>query len=140
MLTCSETPFLNSSLSRVAVYNPAVIYLACPYSHSDPQIRYERFSLATLEAAKLMQAGYIVFSPVTHSYWIAKTGLVDGLDHDFWVRQDLVFMKVCDELHILMAEGWESSRGVQREIEQAYFEGIPIIYRRIANDSIAISS
>jgi nucleoside 2-deoxyribosyltransferase len=95
------------------------VYLACPYSHEDEKVMVERFNMANKAAALLMKKGcYVVFSPISHSHPISLH--IDNCkDHDFWLKQDYEFMKWCDKLIILEIEGWEESKGVNREIEWA---------------------
>ena len=47
---------------------PKRIYLACPYWHEDPEMREERYQMVTSKTARLMELGYQVFSPITHSH------------------------------------------------------------------------
>jgi len=43
-------------------------YLCAPYSHPDPKVREARVDAADMMAAQLMEQGYIVFSPLSHSH------------------------------------------------------------------------
>ena len=95
------------------------VYLACPYAHSDPAVRSARVEAADEAAARLMEHGYIVFSPLSHSHPISKHCKVDPTDHDFWLRQDLPWLECCDILALLKLPGWETSKGIQKEIDQA---------------------
>ena len=105
------------------------IYLASPYSHDDASVREERFECACIAAAGLMQRGHIVFSPVAHSHAVAKfLPHKLWLDHDFWMKQDMEILLNCTELVVLMIEGWEDSKGVKREIEEALAHNIPVTY------------
>ena len=82
-----------------------IIYLACPYWHEDKKIRRSRFQSANIAAAELMEDGYVVFSPLSHSVPISKyTG---DQDHNFWMRQDLPMLELCDEMWILPLDGWK---------------------------------
>lgn len=90
------------------------IYLAAPYSHPDPEIRERRTLLADHVAAKIMQRGYVVFSPLSHSHRIAHH-LGNHLSQDFWLAQDLEMLKPCDEMWILTLPGHKESEGIQIE-------------------------
>lgn len=106
------------------------IYLACPYSYNPN----ESFEMANKVAAKLMQQGHIVFSPVSHSHKIA-----DHMENEmrysqnFWLKQDLKFMDVCDKL-IIISIGKDGkklikeSKGCQSEIQKAMKLNLPINY------------
>ena len=100
------------------------IYLASPWWHEDEQIREARHEIVTRRAGKLMQDGYVVFSPITHSVPIAEA--ITSIDehkpdgkygHDFWLDQDSYFLQWCDEMWVLKQEGWIESFGVNWEID-----------------------
>lgn len=107
------------------------VYLACPFSHSDPQVREDRFNAANLTAAFLMKDRWIVFSPLSHSVPIAKTGHTPMQDWEFWKRQDFAFIIWCDKLVVLELDGWKESVGVQEEIEFAKNLGKEIFYTTV---------
>src|SRR5688572_30741405 len=104
-----------------------MIYLASPYSHSDPTIREQRFHAACAATAALMREGHVVFSPVCHSHPLTARGLPG--DWAFWQAQDLAHLERCDDLLVLMLDGWEQSAGVQAELRQAGVLGKPVWYR-----------
>ena len=77
-----------------------------------------------------MREGHAVFSPIAHSHYIADH-LHDDLrmDHEFWMRQDLAILRYCQKVIVLRLAGWERSRGIAREMDEARTLGIPIEYR-----------
>ena len=95
------------------------IYLACPYSQPDPKTRESRVKAVNKKAAELMEAGNLVFSPLSHSHPISKYCKIDPCDNDFWLRQDLWILENCDEFHVLCLEGWKESLGILVEMEMA---------------------
>ena len=101
-----------------------VIYLACPYSSMDAELREHRFQIACRLAARLMDRGHVVFSPISHSHPIAKY-LNNHNDSEFYVKQDLTFLPYCTELQVINLSGWMLSRGVAREVVEAKRRGIP---------------
>jgi hypothetical protein len=109
------------------------IYLASPYSHSNPAVRHWRFKAVNEVAAVLMSSGHIVFSPISHSHPIA-------LDHDlpkgweFWGRIDSVFVSLCSHVCVLMLPGWEISEGIKEEIELGRKHGKEILYLQAKED------
>lgn len=94
-----------------------MIYLASPYSHSDAAVRQQRFDAACAAAAVLMRAGHRVFSPVVHGHPLTEFGLPG--DWSFWERQARWHLERCDEVVVLMLEGWDASEGLQAEIQIA---------------------
>lgn len=104
-----------------------LIYLAVPYSHPDPDVRVARFNAVNRVAAKLMNAGWHIYSPISHTHPIAIAGeLPTGWE--FWQAYDEAILKECRELRILQLSGWEESKGVKGETEIALRLGIPISY------------
>lgn len=94
------------------------VYLATSYSHPDPEVREARFQAVNTVAAKLMRDGHQVYSPISHTHPIALAGdLPKGWD--FWEAYDRTFIEWAEEVHILMADGWQESAGVKGEIKIA---------------------
>jgi hypothetical protein len=104
-----------------------VKYLASPYSHPDPAIREQRFQAACAAAAALIREGHVVFSPVVHGHPLAQRGLPG--DWSFWERHARWHLERCDEVVVLMLDGWEQSVGVQAELRHAGVLGKPVWYR-----------
>ena len=104
------------------------IYLAAPYSDPDIIVRRFRVDMANRKAGELMERGYLVFSPLSHSHPISEYCTVDPCDHNFWLRQDLWILKICDEMRILCLPGYDKSKGIQIEKEYAEELGKPIVY------------
>ena len=103
------------------------IYLAVPYNDKDPKVRQERFDKVNLIAARLMNTGLLIFSPISHTHPIAQA---DDLPKDwaFWQRYDITFIEWCDEMYVLQLPGWKESVGVQAEIKIARRLNKPIVY------------
>ena len=109
---------------------PSIIYLACPYAHSDPTVRQSRYEAATRAAAEMMRKGLIVFSPITMTHPIGAllAGAGKTPESDYWIAFDEAFLSVCSKMVVLQMEGWQTSNGIAREI--AFFEklGRPVTY------------
>lgn len=101
------------------------MYLACPYSHPESEVREKRFVLANLAAGKLMKKGYIVFSPISHGHSIAQHCPIPT-DWDYWKKFCTTYLSVCNTMFVLMAPGWEDSVGVKEEIKLAREFGIHV--------------
>ena len=89
------------------------IYLAAPYSHSNPSIRQSRFLAANNAAAKLIGMGHIVFSPISHSHPIAQ--VMGNHLSKTWLDQDRHFVEWADCMVILDMPGHEASNGIRKE-------------------------
>lgn len=107
-----------------------MIYLASPYSHPDPAVRERRFRGACRAAAALLRSGRAVFSPIAYSHPLVAHGL--PTDWSFWEWQDREHLARCDEVMVLMLDGWEESVGVREEIRIAREMGKPVRFLDIA--------
>jgi len=93
-------------------------YLACPYTHHDPEVRLFRFIEANKAAAQIMSEGIFVVSPLSHSHPIALAGSLP-LAFDFWMEFDFRLIRLCDTMTVLKLDGWTTSVGVSAEIRHA---------------------
>jgi nucleoside 2-deoxyribosyltransferase len=107
-----------------------MIYLASPYSHPDPAVREERYRAACRATAALLQAGQPVISPIANSHPLTDHGLPG--DWMFWRRFDRELLERCDEVVVLMLDGWDESVGVREEIRIARAMGKPVRFLEIA--------
>ncbi|MEX0718072.1 MAG: DUF1937 family protein [Planctomycetaceae bacterium] len=94
-----------------------MIYLAAPYSDSDPSVREQRFDAVCRAVAALKRSGIAVFAPIIHGRPLVAHGL--PTDWSCWESFDREFLAGCDELVVLMLDGWRNSRGVREEIRMA---------------------
>lgn len=107
-----------------------MIYLASPYSHPDPAVRDQRHRDVCRAAVAMIKMGQAVFSPIAHSHALVEYGL--PIDWSFWERYDRHHLKHCDEVVVLMLDGWESSVGVREEVRLATEMNKPVRYIDIA--------
>jgi hypothetical protein len=103
-----------------------MIYLASPYSHPDAAIRQRRFEAVCRVAARLLRQGRTVYSPIVYGHALCAYG-VPG-DWRFWQRHDRPLLEACDEVVVLMLDGWENSVGVHAEIAFAREMGKPVSF------------
>ena len=92
----------------------SLVYLACPYSHPDPEVRESRFLAATHAAATLTAAGVHVFSPITQTHPILLAGDLPRR-WEYWEAYDRAVLSTCRALVVLQLEGWDCSEGVRAE-------------------------
>jgi hypothetical protein len=104
-----------------------MIYLASPYSNPDSTVREQRFAAACAAAAVLVRAGHCVFAPVVHGHPLMEHGLPG--DWAFWERHARWHIERCDEVVVLMLDGWDASEGVRAEIAIATELGKVVWYR-----------
>jgi hypothetical protein len=103
------------------------IYLATPYSDPDENVKEKRFIAVTRLTGKLMNDGYIVYSPITACHPVSKLCKLPG-DWKYWETLDRSFIDWADEIWVLCIEGWSSSVGVAAEIKIAKETGKPVKY------------
>jgi hypothetical protein len=103
-----------------------MIYLASPYSHSDPLVRDGRFHAACRAAADLIRDGHTVFPPVLIGHALVPFGL--PTDWPFWKPHVRGQLERASSLAVLTLPGWRESVSVQAEIEIARSRGLPITY------------
>lgn len=106
-----------------------LIYLASPYSHPDRVVRKWRYRMACHGTARLLEAGHLVYSPIVHSHPLTHYGL--PTDWGYWKRLDEAMLQRCDELWVLLLDGWAASAGIQAEIQLAERRGMPRRYVRL---------
>jgi len=101
-----------------------LIYLACPFRHQDLSIQRWRCAAATYVTGELFKKGGYVFSPLTHNGFLGE--VYEEITKEHWMQFDLTVLGLCTKLVVLKLEGWQESKGVQREIEFAQNRGIII--------------
>ena len=106
-----------------------MIYLASPYSHANPSIHEQRYQAACRATAALIGAGQVVFSPVVHSHPLVAFGLPTAWAA--WEQIDRAFLERCDELAVLMLDGWDQSIGVRAELQIARELGKPVRFLEV---------
>lgn len=101
------------------------IYLASPYSHPSDEVRQARYDAAVCAVAALLKRHYVVYSPIVHSHPIEQW-MGARQPHEFWMRQDMAMLRHAAELYVLQLDGWDTSHGVQQEIETAHRLGLQV--------------
>ncbi len=102
------------------------IYLASPYTSSDPKVREMRYLAACCTAAEIMEKGNLVFSPIVHSHVLAKRYQLP-VHFDFWQNWCLSFLRYwATDFYILDMPGWRESRGIAAERIVAEELGLPV--------------
>lgn len=84
-----------------------------------------------MAAAMMMERGLFVFSPIAHTHPIITAGSVTQLAQfgwEFWAAYNELLISRCDELHVLMLDGWRESVGVTAEIAIAERLNKPVKY------------
>lgn len=96
-----------------------LVYLASPYLKRpvpDPKIHEERYQKAIDATAYLMNKGLAVYSPIVATHPVAVKHKLP-LGSEFWMQFDELALRKCDEIVVLMLDGWKESPGVTKEIQ-----------------------
>ncbi|MCP4410895.1 MAG: DUF1937 family protein [Gammaproteobacteria bacterium] len=106
------------------------IYLACPYTHEQPLVMQWRHDMVCRVAGELMKKGKIVFSPIAHTHNLANLCDIHSAWDEtvIWKRQDLHWVKACDEFGIVTLVDWSKSVGLKAEWAYAESIGKPCFY------------
>lgn len=102
-------------------------YLATVYSKHKHGI-HVAFVEASRAAARLLEAGVKVYSPIAHTHPLAIYGNIDPLDHSIWMSFDEAMMEAADALIVLEMDGWEESKGIKHEIDFFIMQCKPVYY------------
>ena len=105
----------------------SLIYLASNYTKHPHGIN-EAYKDVSIEAARLVEAGFVVFSPIAHSHPVAVFGGLDPRNHELWMRQCRVMLPRVDCLVALKFLGWETSVGMAEEIKLMQEMGKPVFF------------
>lgn len=110
-----------------------MIYLATPYSHPYSDVREARFHAVNKVAAKLMEAGHLVYSPISHFHPIKEAGGLPG-GWDYFERHDKYMIDCCKTVMVLVNDGVRVSVGVKAEVQYARQIGLVVVF---INDKLA---
>jgi hypothetical protein len=111
----------------------ALIYLASPYSHTNPAVRTFRYEYTRVITTNLLRTGLAVFSPIV--YGRSMEGII-GTDYLSWKLLNDAMLEVCTSMLVLKLDGWDISKGVRYEIEKATARKLPINYLPIPEGHI----
>ena len=106
--------------------NWELVYLAAPYSSSNPKNQKDRADVIGQVAKRLtVEKGLNIHDPVNYGLILENNG---GAPLQGWYIFGLLYLLKCDKLIVLMLPGWQESFGVQEEIRLAKKLGLPIAY------------
>ena len=125
--------------------NGGLWYFAHPYTCKDSTGKYimggeeANFRLCCIRSAKLIERGWIIYSPIAHAHPIhtAWPPFVAGELHDFWYQFDNAFIGAVDFAGIILAPKWETSKGCIAERQQFLdAEKRILLYEDIMSDRV----
>ena len=104
-------------------FKTGIWYFAHPYTCKDSQGNYvaggeeANFRLCNIRAAKLIEMGYVIYSPISHTHpiHIAYPPFVGKNVHDMWYHFDNENIRQIPFKGIILAPNWEQSSGCRNE-------------------------
>ncbi len=102
-------------------------YLATPYSHKSQEVKDYRAAVSDVIAMELTMQGRLIYAPMSSWHHIARKYDMPT-DAKFWEKLNMSFLANSDRLLVIMLPGWETSVGVNDEIEFAVKHDIEIVY------------
>jgi uncharacterized protein DUF1937 len=102
-----------------------VIYLACPLTTDDPEVKHHRIYTSAMVARHLRSLGAEVFAPISDLQTLIRS-LPSVKGHDFWMSVDFLFLEKCNKMMVITLPGWEKSKGVEMEMKRMTERGVPI--------------
>jgi hypothetical protein len=105
-----------------------MIYVASPYSHSNPATQQQRFEdVRAIVALYLPRTQQPVFSPIVYTHELASEYDM-ATDAASWTRFNNGMLRIASQLWVVRIKGWDTSKGVTQEIELARQLSIPTYY------------
>jgi hypothetical protein len=101
------------------------VYLASPYSHIDPAVREYRAVQARRAIMEIAQHGVPIYSPIAHWHQVAVDHKLPT-DATFWLVQNDPMVYQASEVWVLVIDGWQQSKGLEHEVEQAKRLGLRV--------------
>lgn len=106
--------------------NKPLKYLAGPFSNPDQKIMDERKVLHAKLAVLLKNRGESIYAPIPETTCLTELGGLSGTSWKDWREHDLNLLQRCDELYVMLIQGWRESLGVRGEVKFAIQNNIPI--------------
>jgi hypothetical protein len=109
-------------------WNENRIYLASTYTHADKEVMAFRYKEALQTSARLINKGYLIFSPIVHCHPLAVKHALP-VDYKFWqAYSDSFLLYWAEAVAVLCLQGIFDSKGVEAEIVLAKGTGLPVYY------------
>lgn len=104
-----------------------IIYIASPYSHTDPAVVQSNFETVSKYCAQCVKNGEVLISPITYGHTLLTFEEMPS-SWEFWTNFCLSILVKCDRIRVVKMDGWDKSAGVEGELSCARDHGIPIEY------------
>lgn len=102
-----------------------IAFLASPYSHSEADVREQRYCEAITATKWLLDNGWHVYSPIVSTHRVADES---RMTYHSWALFNYHMIDACDYVVVLCINGWIQSIGVAEEIKYAHAGHKPVLY------------
>jgi len=102
-------------------------YLATPYTNNPDRLEGAH-ARACVNAAKLLDAGIDVYSPIAEMHCVAKYTTADAKDGAYWQRICKSRMETARGLIFCKMLSWEKSEGMFKELVAFLQAGKPVVF------------
>jgi len=94
-----------------------------------PEGEQANFELCNQRAARLIEFGYNIYSPISHTHPIHRASAVflARHEHEAWYALDMEFIAKTQFDGIILAPGWENSKGCNMERDWFVKKGLRVM-------------
>jgi len=126
-------------------FKNGIWYFAHPYTCKDANGNYvsggeeANFRLCNIRAAKLIEKGYVIYSPISHTHpiHVSYPPFVGQNIHEMWYKFDNENIRQIPFKGIILAPNWEKSSGCRAERNMfVEMERTIVLYDDIMNNVI----
>ena len=103
-----------------------LVFIATPYSHSDPTIVEQRRKTVGNVCARLIEKGVHPISPGLYGLSLMEFKAKEDTSWESWSDLCIAILKKCSAMFIIDVKDWEKSNGVKGELEKALLLDIPV--------------
>lgn len=103
------------------------VYLASPLAAPSRRIRKVRFQQTVEATGRLIEKGFVVFSPIVHNFTVSLKSKM-RMEFEDWRKYDFTMIDASRELWVLNIDGWSESVGVAEELNHAHWNAHPTYF------------
>jgi len=100
-----------------------MVYIAVPFWHENETVRNYRRRKAIEYSGRLFHKSVPFYSPLLYSEHFKEKKATEG----YWIKHGLRMVDVCDVMHVLCLDGWDTSEGIKGEISRAEARGAEVL-------------
>lgn len=106
-------------------------FLSSPYTSQHAHVRLLRVTLAAQAVTHAAKSFTHFYSPIVHGHFVEELGQHE-MPYNYWLDHCFCMLRKAASVKVLTIPGWANSKGVEREIEEAQRNHIPVEYIGVA--------